>query len=1373
MEDEESSEMEIDEEKAEINEEEGEDDDSEGDEEDAGDAAHATPIIENPFLDSFYGLSSENAKERAKAAQVMLQHCLLRDTSNAEDAAYAFKRLLNGVCSGRSSARQGNASALASFLKLAFHLNKMEDVRSQDMNDQDKDSSLFFYVRERLITATSPEKITGKRKGAEERDYYFGRLFGILAIVRSGILINYESSGQSIDGMSDVATSLGSDLADLFWHKRWMREPAAHGITALLKLFYDAKGRDSMSEVASRIVNNVVTSRLLAKGSNGGKLPTDESFVASLCAEQLGIAIFIQSQSKGTDQDFGFPLNQPILSEQSVPLIAQALSETSSVIQPRTHFVWDTIWDILSTPQKDSKKKTQKGVTVRHLREDHLQGGGEARAVLIMILRHTVASKLLGIENEEGDAVGKMTHERGALAMTIVKVLGGVPYVSSISGPTQLILDSQTLEDGIMTPEIVRAIFIDIIAAGSEKKKTSHLLKPLAVNVLNGISTSVSQTSTAEGPSRQFAVARSLLKADIRFDAKTKTSTVAEILGFMKPIQKGQVESTFSNWTQFFDHLQNTILSLSKDVSEDSSSAHVTGHVEMLYTSVKMILRTEVEDQEEKESLQQKQFTVAEQILRFFMTAAFFNCEGIVHGAQKKKKGKKNADESPILAVALAVKEPYTHGCGIVHNTRSVLSYRFFSLLADFCGLASHQVATDTTSKTTKDSKFLSILSGLCDSWKSLEGLGAKRFAEPGDDEDEDAVDPNGVLSQMDQLLKDVNQASATPLSESRKRCITGISVLSYSLFLHRLSCGTDGKESEDPDADDNNDEEAICDAMDNLKDIASDFIQQPDDQNPLLGLAETCVNLLSSPLGSGNMGRAASPKLIREAVKFSWLGGLRLSSLLIADGQTMFNADVVDTLLDGIGAGSWKNESENDDDEDMDQDEDVSDDSNSASDSEDEDNVFQKAGALMVDESDEEQMSTENDGESESDVELDATNLKSLLEEDSDADVDENVLEHHEGADAALAKLIKLKQEARKAGQQAKEKIELGHQLRCTLLVELLFTRPDAWKELFQPDVILRFVAPMLQQRKYVEKSMSKVIESGSRTTQGEKRSLLDRLTTLLQQKICKLRLATLSSTSTPSETAISNLVATIISELKRAGSKDQMSCCTSSLVLVLRSTTDAKVLMGGASKLVESVDEWSQKKTTKLQSLLFDDLIAQVPLVSQAVLMTPLEKALTTARSPFLKAETFRLLASLFAAPASTESSELGEIATKNLESVAESFLSSASAALADEEMRKSKRVKSILKALEKFLDKMPTTVSTTACSLLKKIKDGIATLAESESQGVQSSCSKLIATIEVKVAELEVAASTPQKMVTGGSNVGSSKSKKSSKKKKKKRR
>jgi hypothetical protein len=41
---------------------------------------------------------------------------------------------------------------------------------------------------------SSGTKFAGRKKGSEERDYQFGRLFGILAIVRSGTLQTDENN---------------------------------------------------------------------------------------------------------------------------------------------------------------------------------------------------------------------------------------------------------------------------------------------------------------------------------------------------------------------------------------------------------------------------------------------------------------------------------------------------------------------------------------------------------------------------------------------------------------------------------------------------------------------------------------------------------------------------------------------------------------------------------------------------------------------------------------------------------------------------------------------------------------------------------------------------------------------------------------------------------------------------------------------------------------------------------------------------------------------------------------------------------------------------------------------------------------------------
>ena len=158
-----------------------------------------------PFMDAFYSLSSENPSERTAAAHCLIRHCFPSSGDiQTKDAAYALRRLMAGLCSGRAGARQGYASALASFLRVAFATSGAEadsnvkaigliqnEITSKDGGDEampedDESEDPAEFVRKLLVAQTTPAQPS--KRGSEERDYIFGKLFGIMAIVRSGIL---------------------------------------------------------------------------------------------------------------------------------------------------------------------------------------------------------------------------------------------------------------------------------------------------------------------------------------------------------------------------------------------------------------------------------------------------------------------------------------------------------------------------------------------------------------------------------------------------------------------------------------------------------------------------------------------------------------------------------------------------------------------------------------------------------------------------------------------------------------------------------------------------------------------------------------------------------------------------------------------------------------------------------------------------------------------------------------------------------------------------------------------------------------------------------------------------------------------------------
>jgi hypothetical protein len=197
-----------------------------------------------PFMDTFFQLSSEESStDRSIAARDLIQHCLLNNEHgvNHKDAAYALTRLMNGMCTGRAASRQGFASCLSSFLRVVYSLSSSEDVEGdsgstpldrilkEDNTSMDDAASYnsAMFIRHKLLLSTqfiaseSSGDIIGskgggpkgtkkknygsKMKDSEKRDHSFGRLFGILAVIRSGIL--------ALDGFPSEVRSLFFSLS--------------------------------------------------------------------------------------------------------------------------------------------------------------------------------------------------------------------------------------------------------------------------------------------------------------------------------------------------------------------------------------------------------------------------------------------------------------------------------------------------------------------------------------------------------------------------------------------------------------------------------------------------------------------------------------------------------------------------------------------------------------------------------------------------------------------------------------------------------------------------------------------------------------------------------------------------------------------------------------------------------------------------------------------------------------------------------------------------------------------------------------------------------------------------------------------------------
>lgn len=158
------------------------------------------------FLNCFWDLVSDDNIKRIEAGDGIVTYLKSLDTTTPtveafKDITYALKRLVRGLSSSRESARLGFASCLVEVLKLNA-----------------------VSIREVLDLIDENTKISNGTKRADERDMVFGRLFGFLALIRSGRLDNDFENGKEIF----------KTMVDLLGTKGWLREVVVEALLELL-----------------------------------------------------------------------------------------------------------------------------------------------------------------------------------------------------------------------------------------------------------------------------------------------------------------------------------------------------------------------------------------------------------------------------------------------------------------------------------------------------------------------------------------------------------------------------------------------------------------------------------------------------------------------------------------------------------------------------------------------------------------------------------------------------------------------------------------------------------------------------------------------------------------------------------------------------------------------------------------------------------------------------------------------------------------------------------------------------------------------------------------------------------------------------------
>ena len=340
--------------------------------------------------------------------------------------------------------------------------------------------------------------------------------------------------------------------------------------------------------------------------------------------------------------------------------------------------------------------------------------------------------------------------------------------------------------------------------------------------------------------------------------------------------------------------------------------------------------------------------------------------------------------------------------------------------------------------------------------------------------------------------------------------------------------------------------------------------------------------------------------------------------------------------------------------------------------------------GNSTDDDSSDDESSQESKEKRDEDVELDPTRLESLLLEDSDAEMsDSGMLEHHAGADKALAQLIKLKQEARKESQTERERIDLCNRLRCANLLDSLFS-VSVFKSGWLPiEAVLGSIVPILRSRKAIAKSIQSSTSTNTKKSLSEKNALMERLSTLVKDKISKYRCS--DGSSSAGELAV-KASSDIYEEMKHSINLAHCSCCSLALITTIRCIPDVEDNTEVKDIYVSAIKDWSTRKATKIHACVFEDLILRMPSLASLILVEPLMAAASGAHSPFLKCESIKLMSSIYKNDASnSDNMKANSAMKKDCSKVANAL----EGALGDSNLQKAKHRDEVLISTKHFVN------------------------------------------------------------------------------------
>ena len=266
-----------------------------------------------------------------------------KSVSEAVLLRHLERRLLRGLASGNEAARVGFSYVLSELLgQLLGRRTEDGDESSSSVSEYaSKYPGLTFdRLLDLLLDKTKP---AANLPGQEERDHYWGQLFGLQSFVESGILFAAGDAGR----VSRWDTLLGH-LLQLGHKKVWLRSQACFVVVQAI-----ARGRLPDEATVAATLQRVASDKGEAGGSSLAKTPEGLGIWLAAMARFPGMKLpapWTAPLAPGSHKDVVAVLKSGSIDDNEAKGIKQGNASA------QLHFVWDLLLGALLVGGKDAQE---------------------------------------------------------------------------------------------------------------------------------------------------------------------------------------------------------------------------------------------------------------------------------------------------------------------------------------------------------------------------------------------------------------------------------------------------------------------------------------------------------------------------------------------------------------------------------------------------------------------------------------------------------------------------------------------------------------------------------------------------------------------------------------------------------------------------------------------------------------------------------------------------------------------------------------------------------------------------------------------------------------------------------------------------------